>query len=445
MIICGDACILAFMKYHPITDTIKLLPQQLTLLRTSEFKHIYPSLNEFLDKVEDSGIEARNDLELLLRFLNNVIGSSIGTQTRFRNEAERFMLFCWNEKNISVLNAGIDDVRHYIDWIWSPPKPLIADTTIASRFKSKAKTDVRLVNSEWRPFVLRQSKADRKTKQLITPSQQTKIKPKLTYSLNQTSLQNSYASLNVFLKELTESEQMMRNPVSQVKKSCKYLIKGKIYKPPHTLDDETWQLFVDTLTQAADEDPVYEKHRFLVLTLKVLFLRISELSNRDYCTPIFGHFRPDPSGEGWVLNIIGKGKKERLVTVPDQFIDNVLIRYRESLGYSPLPYIDENTPIMPSQKTGAPLHQDSLNNMIEEAFDLVIRKLVSDNKKQQAHAIAGASSHWLRHTGATQALDEINETMLAEELGHASVKTTVEIYVAPAHRDRIRKGVSRKI
>lgn len=441
--LCGS--IISPMKYHPITDSIKLLPQQLALLSSTEFKNVYPSLDRFINDIETSGINARKDLSLLLRFLNNVVGSSIGTQTRFRNEAERFMLFCWIEKNISVLDVGIDDVRHYIDWIWSPPKTLIADTIIASRFKSKPKSDIRLVNTVWRPFVLRQSKADRKTQELISPERIAKLKPNLTYRLNQTSLQNSYASLNVFLKELTESQQMMRNPVSQVKKSCKYLIKGKIYKAPHTLDDETWQLFVDTLTTAANEESMYEKHRFLVLSLKVLFLRISELSNRDYCTPIFGHFRPDPSGEGWVLNIIGKGKKERLVTVPDKFIDNVLIRYRESLGFSPLPYIDENTPIMPSAKTGAALHQDSLNNMVEEAFNLVIRKLVSKGKKQQAHVIAGASSHWLRHTGATQALDELSETMLAEELGHASVKTTVEIYVAPAHRDRLRKGVTRKI
>ena len=100
---------------------------------------------------------------------------------------------------------------------------------------------------------------------------------------------------------------------------------------------------------------------------------------------------------------------------------------------------------MPSQKTGQPLHQDSLNNMVEEAFNLVIKSLVKKEKKEQAHAIAGSSSHWLRHTGATQALGEISETMLAEELGHASVKTTVEVYVAPAHRDRIKKGVSRKL
>tara|TARA_R110002167_G_scaffold261565_5_gene468123 strand:+ start:5518 stop:6819 length:1302 start_codon:yes stop_codon:yes gene_type:complete len=433
------------MKYHPITDTIKHLPQQLALFGTNEFPHIYPTLHTFLTTTEHSGIHALKDVELLLRFLNNVVGNSIGTQTRFRNEAERFILFCWNEKKISVLNAGTEDVRHYIDWIWSPPKSLIADTTIASRFKSKPNTEIRLVNSEWRPFVLRQSKSNRKTLELISPERSKTEKPKRNYSLNQTSLQNSYASLNVFLKELTETEFMKRNPLPLVKKSCKYLIKNKIYKPPHTLDDETWQLFVDTLTAASDENPAFEKHRFLVLSLKVLFLRISELSNRDYCVPVFGHFRQDSSGEGWVLTVIGKGKKQRLVTVPDEFMDHVLVRYRESLGLSPLPHIDEKMPIMPSSKTGQALHQDSLNNMVEEAFDLVIKSLMALGKKQQAHAIAGASSHWLRHTGATQALGEINETMLAVELGHASVKTTVEIYVAPAHRDRIKKGVSRKI
>ncbi|WP_340679918.1 site-specific integrase [Paraglaciecola sp.] len=433
------------MQYHPITDSFKLITQQRELLNNPEFTYIYPSLDSYLTEMENQGVSARRDLHILLSYLINVIGNAKGTQTRFRNEAERYMLFCWNEKHKSVLKSTVEDVRDYIDWLWSPPKALIADNTIASRYKAKGDSDVRLVNEAWRPFVLRGAKANRKTNAFISPERAKLAKPKQAYSLNQTSLQNSYASLNVFLKELWETELISRNPVSLVKKSCKYLVKGKIYQPPHTLDDETWQLFVDTLTTAADENPAYEKHRFLVLSLKVLFLRISELSNRDYCIPVFGHFRQDSSGEGWVLNVIGKGKKQRLVTVPDAFIDGVLVRYRESLGLSPLPHIDENMPIMPSFKTGQALHQDSLNNMVEEAFDLVIKSLKALGKTQQAHAISGASSHWLRHTGATQALAEINETMLAVELGHASVKTTVEVYVAPAHRDRIKKGVSRKL
>ena len=289
----------------------------------------------------------------------------------------------------------------------------------------------------------RTPKANRKIESLIAPGKASSIKH--AYKLSQTSLRNSYASLNIFFKWLIDAELVMRNYLADAKKNCKYLIKGKIYQPPHTFDDEVWDIFIQCLTDAADENPKFEIHRFVVLSLKVLFLRISELSSRDYYTPLFNHFRPDPSNEGWVLHVVGKGKKERVVTVPDSYIENVLGRYRESMGLAPLPRIDEDTPTLPSAKTGKPLKQDSVNNIVEEAFDLVISTLMKSGKKQQALDIAGASSHWLRHTGATQALDELNETMLAEELGHASVKTTVEIYVAPAHRDRIRKGSQRKL
>ncbi|MFW8589715.1 tyrosine-type recombinase/integrase [Glaciecola sp. 2405UD65-10] len=432
------------MQYHPLTDATKLQPVQRGLLSTPEFSSVYPTLNEFLELHESKGIQARADVRHLLNFLVTGLSNAKGTQNRFRNEAERLMLFCWNERNKSVLEANLEDIKLYIDWLWKPPKRIIADTTIASRFKSKPKSDVRLVNPEWRPFVLRRPKANRKVEMLIEPKT-TKLQSKHAYRLTQTSLQNSYAALSVYFKFLFDAELVRRNYVTDAKKSCKYLVKGKVYQPPHTFDDDTWDLFIDCLTKAANENPRYELHRFVVLTLKVLFLRISELSQRDYYTPLFNHFRPDSSGEGWVLNVIGKGKKERLVTVPDSYIDNVLSRYRVSLGLTPLPRIDEDSPIIPSLKTGAPLRQDSLNNIVEEAFDLVIRELVKSNKKQQALSIAGASSHWLRHTGATQALDELNETMLAEELGHASVKTTVEVYVAPAHRDRIRKGATRKL
>jgi hypothetical protein len=201
------------MKYHPITDSFKFISRQLTLLPTSEFAHIYPSLNNYLNDLEQSDISARSDLQFLLRFLTHVVGSSVGTQNRFRNEAERFILFLWNEKKISLKNIDVDDVRDYVDWIWSPPKNLIADTTIASRFKSKAKTDERLVNPKWRPFVTRQSKASRKTDELISPNKAGVERPQLTYSINQTSLQNAYASLNVFLKELTEAGHIRRNPL----------------------------------------------------------------------------------------------------------------------------------------------------------------------------------------------------------------------------------------
>lgn len=429
------------MKYHPITDTINLQATQREILFSKEFDSVYPTLAEYLAELETLGIPATSDLKHLLDFLVTGLSNAKGTQTRFRNEAERYTLFCWHERNKSILNTSLEDIKLYIDWIWAPPKQLVADTTIASRFKNNSNSDVRVGNSGWRPFVMRKPKANRKIESLIAPGTVSTIKQ--AYKLTQTSLLNSYASLNVFFKALLDSDLVTRNHVSDAKKNCKYLIKGKVYQPPHTFDDEIWDTFIQCLTEAAGVNPKFEIHRFVVLSLKVLFLRISELSSRDYYTPLFNHFRLDPSNEGWVLHVVGKGKKERVVTVPDSYIEHVLARYRRSMGLNPLPRIDEDAALLPSAKSGKPLKQDSINNIVEEAFDLVISSLVQSGKKQQALDIAGASSHWLRHTGATQALDEINETMLAEELGHASVKTTVEVYIAPAHRDRVRKGAKR--
>lgn len=130
--------------------------------------------------------------------------------------------------------------------------------------------------------------------------------------------------------------------------------------------------------------------------------------------------------------------------MPVDFTYTMYLRYRESLCLSPLPHIDEKTPIMPSQKTGQALYQNSLDSMVEEAFDLLNTSLVKKEKKQPAHAIAiaiaSASSPWLRHTGATQALGEVSKFILAEELGYSSIKFIIEVCVAPAHRDPIKKG-----
>ncbi|WP_202942897.1 hypothetical protein [Alteromonas macleodii] len=82
------------MKYHPITDTIDLQASQRDILDTHEFKSVYPTLSEYLDSFEQQGIPAKNNLKQLLNFLVTGLSNAKGTQSRFRNEAERFTLFC---------------------------------------------------------------------------------------------------------------------------------------------------------------------------------------------------------------------------------------------------------------------------------------------------------------------------------------------------------------
>lgn len=112
----------------------------------------------------------------------------------------------------------------------------------------------------------RTPKANRKIESLIAPGKASSTKH--AYKISQTSLRNSYASLNVFFKWLIDAELVMRNYLADAKKNCKYLINGKIYQPPHTFDDEVWDTFIQCLTDAADENPKFEIHRFVVLSLK---------------------------------------------------------------------------------------------------------------------------------------------------------------------------------
>jgi hypothetical protein len=55
-----------------ITVSVKLIPVSPSMLRSNQFKPIYPSLNYVFDDTESFGIQAKRDLELLLRFLTVV-------------------------------------------------------------------------------------------------------------------------------------------------------------------------------------------------------------------------------------------------------------------------------------------------------------------------------------------------------------------------------------
>jgi hypothetical protein len=66
---------------------------------------------------------------------------------------------------------------------------------------------------------------------------------------------------------------------------------------------------VDKFTQAAGENPAYEMRRFLVLKLRVLFLKITELSHRDYYTLIFRNFRQELVAKAGFEHYLQKRKR----------------------------------------------------------------------------------------------------------------------------------------
>ena len=72
------------------------------------------------------------------------------------------------------------------------------------------------------------------------------------------------------------------------------LIKDAQVTKVRRLTEDQWQYVFNITLKLADQDHIYERSLFIIATLKVLFLRISALSERKDWTPVesfLGRFR----------------------------------------------------------------------------------------------------------------------------------------------------------
>jgi len=85
-----------------------------------------------------------------------------------------------------------------------------------------------------------------------------------------------------------------------------------------------------------------------------------------------------------------------------------------------------------------------LNRIVNEAFQKIVEQLRNTDVPLSAK-LGQASSHWLRHTGAS--IDALWRPLpeLAEELGHSDPGTTGRVYVHSSREDRARNGSGRAI
>lgn len=131
--------------------------------------------------------------------------------------------------------------------------------------------------------------------------------------------------------------------------------------------------------------------------------------------------------EGLVLQVHGKGAKNRIAAVPGQ-AQLCLRRYLEARN---LPWLTE-----------APGHYPLLSSLTDPTEHVGYQALYQHVKgwllKAVAHSdipahertkISGASTHWLRHTFGTRAVaKEVPPDVIQAQLGHASIQTTMNTY-----------------
>lgn len=407
---------------HPLFDTAEQLDDAQTLDR-------YPTLRAFL---ADAPQGARDDYAITRQFLSNYQDVQ-GTFTRFRGELQRFLIYLWCVCRRNLAQTDQDVLERYFQFIKTPPAPWIADS-IQRAFLDK--DDLRVGNPDWRPFVNRVGER---------------------YTVKQATLNAASSALQTFFRYLQVRGHITHNPLLHTRRRARKAQMSKAQHQPGTarrLTDWQWSYLLEALTEAASDDPAYERHLFVVVTLKALYLRVSELAPRRDGTgvmrnPVFGDFRRQliQGEEVWDFLVFGKGDKVRRVTVPDAYLD-YLRRWRSARELSPgLPLPGDEHPLVPGSD-GHALGVRQIARIFEQAMRMAAQRMRDEGLADEAQVMAdiSTSTHYLRHTGASQDIENGADIRhISEELGHASAAFTEAVYVNADQARRYHSGKRRRV
>ncbi len=174
--------------------------------------------------------------------------------------------------------------------------------------------------------------------------------------------------------------------------------------------------FIDQQTPS----PARARIRFIVVFLSSVGLRSSELLNAK-----LGQIQH--ASEGWLLQVHGKGAKNRIVHLPGQAMA-ALHDYLSARGMEAQEAADPHLPLLanlkePAQHVGYQALYEHVSGWLDKA---VLRSALPASEKSK---LLGASTHWLRHTFGTRAVAlEVPLDVIQAQLGHASIQTTMDIY-----------------
>ncbi|MFL0799462.1 MAG: site-specific integrase [Agarilytica sp.] len=400
----------------------------------AEFQNLdfseYPDLKGFIDSGETWW---NRHWHWGLEFLSYIGRNKSGhTFTRFRNETERFLLWLFLIKQQPMDKLRKADILEYADFCWQPPASWIC---FANHEKFNFHNGRYTQNRSWAPFKL----------QVPKNLKNSDIKPdKKKYQPSQQTLTAAFTAIIAFYKYLMNEEHLYGNPAQIAKTDCRHFIKDAQVKEIRRLTEAQWQYVFNVALRLAEEDRGYERSLFIICALKTLFLRISELSEREDWTPIMSHFWQDRDGNWW-LKIFGKGRKLRDITVPESFID-YLKRYRHYRGLPSLPSTGENTPIVEKLRGKGGMSSRQLSRIVQEVFDIAYEQMKKKEGEDRARKLKEASTHWLRHTGASMEVERGRALKdISEDLGHSSMATTDTVYVQTENRIRAESGKNRDV
>lgn len=192
---------------------------------------------------------------------------------------------------------------------------------------------------------------------------------------------------------------------------------------------ELWQSVIDSIERypraTALEVRRYAHARWVVSLFFTTAIRTSEAVSAQM-GDIHGVRDPADGMLKFFLRVIGKGDKERSIPLNEAFTEEIR-RYRLAFGLSPWPVPGEAVPLLFSLQTKTqlkPLTRQGLYTQLKSLFAKASGELEAISPSGAATLLA-ASTHWLRHTAATEMLNSGADLRTVQAvLGHTSIATT---------------------
>ncbi|WP_444884800.1 hypothetical protein [Microbulbifer sp. PSTR4-B] len=160
------------------------------------------SANHYLSKQIPG---ADTDLEFMLKFLYSYNGSQ-ATFNSYRRELERLLQWAWRIEEVSILSLKREHIEDFVQFCIEPPLAWIGTKNVA-RFKTR--NGERVVNSDWRPFVVSISKVEFRSGK--TPSAK-------DFRPSQAAIKCIFTALSSFFDFLFQEGLVPANPVALIRK-----------------------------------------------------------------------------------------------------------------------------------------------------------------------------------------------------------------------------------
>ena len=350
------------------------------------------------DMISNTLIDAKNDAEAILSFLNEYKDSP-ETLRSYVKEIERLLLWCIHVAKINISSLRREHLLQYQSFLKKPaPAKLWCGPSIGKLKKDGS------FNTAWRPFVK---------------------------GLSATSINKAIKILDSFFNYLVQTNYLMGNPLAiDRRRKKRHQTKPRIIDRYLELDE------IRAVLEALADYPTYDdlsqfkviRVRYIILLLFYTGLRISESA-----THRMGHFLQREGN--WFLRVTGKGKKIREIPVPDELL-KALAEFRLAVELpSSQPKFRERIPLIPMQNLKQPISSRRIDQILRWAFNLGARKFES-TAPRKASKLQAASAHWLRHSYVTYLLDSGAPLKVAQEnAGHSDIGTTM-LYRHVAQTDR---------